>query len=120
MQMRRLAAAALVCALALPVNAIAQGSSTTIVRLVDLTKTVRRGGYGSITVRAVGRSFCNLRIFDAARPQIALRNLPAKGTLFAGIVRWQWMIPPAAPRGTWVVMVACGSTGTLRTSFTVH
>src|SRR5262249_38337675 len=111
---RRFLSAVAVAAFVLPTAAHAAPA------LIAITHSVHPGGSMSISVRTgIDHNQCTIRVHYRARPPLTVAGLAPRGTLFAGIVQWQWQMPKKATRGTWSVDVSCGS-GTLHTSFVVR
>jgi hypothetical protein len=101
----------MVGALALPVSAAAS------VRLINVTSPVHRGSYATVSVQTFVRGTCSIRVHYGSKAPVP--GLTPKGTLFGGIVQWQWRVSRTASRGRWSIDISCGTNGSLHTSFLV-
>jgi hypothetical protein len=97
-------------ALAIPTAASAR------VRLVSVTSPVSPGSYATLTAAVSPSRTCSITVFYKSGPSHAQGLYPKVG----GRVSWTWKVGTRTTPGRWPITVACGSAGTLHTSFVVR
>jgi hypothetical protein len=108
-----LALAVIAVALAVP------GAGSASVHLVSITPSVHRGGYVTLQVITVFAVRCTIRVHHGTGRPLAGPAFAAKSNHDLGNLRWRWPMPARAATGRWSVDLACGSAGTLHTTFAV-
>ena len=91
------------------------------IKVTSRTRTVRRGGTASVTVKTAARAQCGITVDYPSGPSTA-RGLEPKTAGSGGTVTWKWKISSDVKRGTWPVTVVCSvgaRSGDARTSVTV-
>ncbi len=109
---RRLALTiAVASALVLPTTASAR------VRLVRVTSPINAGAYATLTVSVSPARKCSITVYYKSGPSSAAGLYPKRPS--GGRVSWTWKVGTRTTPGRWPIVVSCGSSGTLRTSFVV-
>jgi hypothetical protein len=91
------------------------------VKVSARTKSVRRGGTASVTVKTTAGAECGISVDYPAGPSTARGLEPAKADR-AGSIVWKWRVASDAPKGTWPIVVSCtlgARYGETKTSFAV-
>ncbi|HEX8221546.1 MAG TPA: hypothetical protein VF914_20325 [Chloroflexia bacterium] len=79
--------------------------------------SVRRNSYATATVKTTPGGSCTLTVRYKSGPSKAA-GVGTKRAAPNGLVSWTWKVGGNTTKGTWPVIITCGST-TLRTSVTV-
>jgi hypothetical protein len=103
--------ALMIAALVLP--ATAQAS----VKLVRVSSSYP-GEYATLTAAVSPARMCSITVYYKSGPSSA-KGLYSKRPS-GGRVSWTWRVGTNTTAGRWRITVACGSSGTLRTSFVVR
>jgi hypothetical protein len=91
------------------------------VKVTAQTKSARRGGMASLTVKTTGGAECGISVNYPAGPSTALGLEPATAPK-SGSITWTWTVASNAPKGAWPIVVSCtlGSRyGETKTTFAV-
>jgi micrococcal nuclease len=95
--------------LAIPASAAAG------VRLVRVTSPISPGSFASLTVSVNRTATCSITVYYKSGPSHAAGLYPQRGKR----ISWTWKVGTRTTPGRWPITVACGSAGTLHTSFVV-
>jgi hypothetical protein len=82
---------------------------------ISVTSPVRPGAYASLTVRVSPPARCSIVVNYASGRSTAAGLHPKNGSR----ISWRWKVGTRTTPGRWPITVACGTSGTLRTSFVV-
>jgi hypothetical protein len=91
------------------------------IKVTAQTKTVKRGGPASVTIKTTPGADCGISVLYPDGPSSAKGLEPAKADKKGAIV-WKWTVASSVKKGTWPIDVACSigdRTGDAETSFTV-
>jgi hypothetical protein len=102
----------LAVALALPAAASAR------VRLINVTSPASPGSYATLRASVSSSRTCSITVNYMSGPSHA-QGLYSKRPV-RGRISWTWMVGTRTTPGRWGIVVSCGSSGTLRTSFVVR
>jgi len=106
---RLLITLALVTALAIPAAVSAR------VRLVSVTSPISHGSYATLTVSVTPTATCSPAVYYRSGRSRAAGLYPKRGAR----ISWTWKVGTRTTPGRWPIIVSCGSSGSLRTSFVV-
>lgn len=99
-------------ALAAPSTAVAK------VRLVKVTSPVRAGSFAVLTAAVSPNAKCSIKVSYKSGPSRAQGLSPKRSV--GGRVSWRWKVGTRTTSGRWPILVSCGRSGSLRTSFLVR
>lgn len=91
------------------------------VKVTDRTKSVRRGGTASVTIKTAAKAQCGITVSYPSGPAAA-KGLEPRTASSRGMVTWKWRVANDVKRGTWPVSVVCSlgaRSGDAGTSVTV-
>lgn len=91
------------------------------VKVTDRTKSVRRGGTASVTIKTAPRAQCGITVTYPAGPSTA-RGLEPKTAGSGGMIVWKWKVTSTTKKGTWPIAIVCSigqKSGDASTSFAV-
>jgi hypothetical protein len=76
------------------------------VKVTKWTRSVRRGGTASVTVRTTKGASCDISV-EYASGFATAKGLSSKKASSSGVVTWKWKVGSNTTRGTWPIDVAC-------------
>jgi len=91
------------------------------VKVTAYSKTVKRGGAASLTIKTTPGAECGISVLYPDGPSSAKGLDPAKADKNGSIV-WKWTVASSVKKGTWPIDVSCSvgdRTGDTETHFTV-
>jgi hypothetical protein len=88
------------------------------VRLVSLTSPVSAGSDATLTVAVPTGTSCSIVVTYKSGPSSAAGLYPQRAS--GGRISWTWMVGTRTTSGRWPIDVACGTAGSLHTSFVVN
>jgi hypothetical protein len=100
---------AVILALVLPAAASAR------VRLARVTSPISHGSYAALTVVVSPAATCSITVYYKSGRSHAAGLYPKRGAR----ISWSWKVGTRTTPGRWPIIVSCGSSGSLRTSFVV-
>jgi hypothetical protein len=102
---------------ALTASLVVAAPASARVRLVSVTSPASPGSYSTLVARVSRAATCSITVHYKSGPSRA-KGLYPKRTV-GGRVGWTWKVGTNTTPGRWGITVACGSAGTLNTSFVV-
>lgn len=112
--MKKIIIAGLVVVAITAVTAAAAASAK--VRLVSITSPVATGSMATLTVAVSPGRRCSIAVYYSTTASHAQGLSPKSGNR----ITWTWKVGSRTKPGRWPIVVSCGSSGTLRTSFVVQ
>jgi hypothetical protein len=91
------------------------------VKVTAHTKTVKRGGLASVTIKTTPGALCGISVLYPDGPSSARGLDPTKADK-NGVIVWKWTVASSVKKGTWPVDVSCTAgdrTGDAETNVTV-
>jgi hypothetical protein len=86
-------------------------------RLIRVTSPVHRGDFATLVARVVPSRRCSISVYyDKGKSTVY--GLSPKRAINRR-VSWTWKVPIQTTTGRWPIRVACGGSGSFRTSFVV-
>ncbi len=101
--------------------AVASAPKPLSVKVTARTKSVRRSGAASVTIRTSPGARCSIDVQDASGWSKA-SGVTRKKTNKTGSIVWKWKVGSKTTAGTWPIYIACelrDRYGDVGTSFTV-
>jgi hypothetical protein len=85
------------------------------VRLARVTSPISHGSYAALTVVVSPAATCAIAVYYKSGPSHAAGLYPKRGAR----ISWTWKVGTRTTPGRWPIIVSCGASGSLRTSFVV-
>jgi hypothetical protein len=92
-------------------------SGTGKVKLLSLTSPVSAGADATLTVGVPNGTSCSITVTYKSGPSSAAGLYPQHAG--NGRITWTWMVGTRTTPGRWPIDIACGTAGSLHTSFVV-
>jgi hypothetical protein len=92
------------------------------VKVTARTKSVRRGGTASVTIKTAAKAQCGITVTYPDGPSTA-RGLEPKTAGSAGTITWKWKVSSSTKKGTYPISIVCSAgqrSGDASTSFVVR
>jgi hypothetical protein len=106
-----------IAALVASTAAFATPNAATTARLVSVTSPVARNELATLVAHVVPARRCTIKVLYKSGPSQAAGLNPKRPV--HGHVSWTWKVGGNTTLGRWPITVKCGTTGSLRTHFTV-
>jgi hypothetical protein len=113
--MKRLPARRFFLGFVLSVALVVPASASATVRRISVTSPIHHGAYATLTVSVSRPATCSVKVYYKSGPSEAQGLYPKHGVR----ISWTWKVGNRTTPGRWPIVVSCGSTGRLRTSFLV-
>lgn len=91
------------------------------IKIVKRTKSVKRNGTASVTIRTAKKARCDIEV-EYASGYATAKGLGEKKTNADGLITWKWKVGSNTTKGTWPIYISCElgeRTGFRETEFTV-
>jgi len=106
----------LLLVLTVAASLVAVATAEARVRVVSVTSPISRGNSATLTVSSSSR--CAIIVVYKSGASVAKGLYPKSPS--GGRVSWTWKVGTNTTPGRWPIVVSCGRSGTLRTSFVVR